>query len=1015
MTMGVSVKPCFQDRSALRYAHMKAVDFAVSQILPEDLRQPTYDLSKKGMASILAGVASRYPDQFRDISKRLGDLGRNAAWWQGYSTTANDTLPVIDTGSLLKQMDAELAYLNKRRDKIDSDDFEDQRVEILQKYSDIIEKETMRSAKQSGNAFARAVISGARGNPAHVKAILSTPGIYTDAKGRVIPLFVRNSFAAGVRPAEQLAGTYGARLAVVSTKKATAKGGDLLKLWNQNVANYNVTEDDCGVTNGIDLDPQDDSLAGRVLARQAGDIPAGTVIDRSVLAKIRKMDKPIIVRSAMTCRAKHGVCAHCVGVQAGGKFPEIGDSIGITAASSIGEPIVQGSLNCLAEGTLVRMADYSTRPIQDVTVGEFVLGADIHGNTFPVEVLAVHDQGMQPVQTYTYSATPKSAISVTCTEIHKLLQITEYWGAKEEALNRVARKLPAGRKAGRLSAVLPGNHTPLPDLKVEPLAAVVGYFLGDGIRAYEYQGGVYISCACLATIDDLRKLLQGYGVRISKCGRSHDWRISKDTNAAGRSDLRLLVSELGLDGKYAHEKELPAAVWGWSQESCAALLAGFIAADGSVYRNKEGAPGVSFASTALPMLEGFKLMLAVRFGIHTGAITRTGEAGKGNRTHDMWQFTINRRDQVTRLHDAVAYAIPGRKGRKLTEYLRDAKPSKFQSMPHYKAKRKRVDDAGVQHCWDLSVAHADELFVLANHLIVSNTKHNAGMAKGKKTFSGLDTTIQFVQIPDEFKDRAAVAELDGTVEKVADAPQGGTIVTIGGQDHFVLPGYSPTVKPGDKVEAGDIVSEGLANPADIVRTRGLGEGRRYYADRLGQILTDSGNPPDKRHMELIARAVVDNFKIDDPDEDSPWMPDDLVRENEFTSSYIPEKDSIEANVDKSVGSYLQRPVLHYTIGTRVTPKIATRMTNAGVEKVLASKTTPWFKSDMQRLRVAAHDSKDWLASLGTSYLSSQMRTALERGDETDVKSNYHYGPRLAYGADAGAGAFGENVRRTGMF
>lgn len=289
------------------------------------------------------------------------------------------------------------------------------------------------------------------------------------------------------------------------------------------------------------------------------------------------------------------------------------------------------------------------------------------------------------------------------------------------------------------------------------------------------------------------------------------------------------------------------------------------------------------------------------------------------------------------------------------------------------------------------------------------------MAKGKKTFSGLNTTIQFVQIPDEFKDRAAVSETDGTVEAIEDAPQGGTYITVNGQRHFALPGYAALVKVGEKVEAGDIISDGLASPADIVRLRGLGEGRRYYADRLGQILTDSGNTPDKRNMELVARAVIDDYRIDDPDEDSPWLPDDVVRESEFLGNYKPPADTSETSLDKSMGGYLQKPVLHYTVGTRVTPKIAERMRTAGVQKVLSSRQAPWFNADMKRLRVASHDSKDWLASLGTSYLSSQMRDSLERGEETNVKENHHYGPRLAYGGDAGSGAFGEKVRETGMF
>lgn len=617
---------------------MKAIDFAVSRILPEDLRQPEYDLSKKGVAAILAQVAEKYPGKFREVAKKLGDLGRMAAWHTGYSTTPADTIPVIDSSKYFAQMDAELEAL--RKEKLDRDEFVERRAEIMTKYSDLIEKETMREAIRKGNAFAKAVASGARGNPAHVKAILSTPGVYQDASGRTIPLFVRNSFSSGVRPAELLAGTYGARTAVTSTKRSTAKGGDLLKITTQNTSRYNITEKDCGANNGIDLQPDDSSLRGRVLARAAGDLPAGTIVDRQALSRLQRYGKPVIVRSPMTCQAEHGLCARCAGLQADGKLPNLGDSVGITASAAINEPIVQAALN---------------------------------------------------------------------------------------------------------------------------------------------------------------------------------------------------------------------------------------------------------------------------------------------------------------------------------------------------------------------------------------VKHAGGMGKGKKTFSGFEYVSQFVQIPDEFKDKAAVSEIDGTIDRVEDAPQGGKYVYVNGEQHFVLPGFEVLVKPGDKVEAGDQLSDGLINPADIVRLRGLGEGRRYYADRLGKILEDSGNPPDRINMEILAKAAVDNYLIDDPEEDDPWLPDDLVREGEFLKRYKPPVDTSPTKLDKAVGAYLQQPVLHYTVGTKLTPKMIQRMRDVGVENVLASRSEPRFKPEMQRLRVAAHDSDDWMTSLSTSYLSSQMRTALERGDETNIKENLHYAPRLAFGADAGAGGFGERIEQTGKF
>ena len=201
----------------------------------------------------------------------------------------------------------------------------------------------------------------------------------------------------------------------------------------------------------------------------------------------------------------------------------------------------------------------------------------------------------------------------------------------------------------------------------------------------------------------------------------------------------------------------------------------------------------------------------------------------------------------------------------------------------------------------------------------------------------------------------------------------------------------------------------------MVRLRGLGEGRRYWADRFERILDDSGSKPDRVNIEVLARSAVDNYRVTDPGPDDPWNPDDLVRENELLSAYEPPADSAELDVSKAVGSYLQRPALHYTVGTRITPKVSAKLADAGYDRVLASREKPSFEPEMRRLRVASHDNRDWLASMSTSHLGAQLREAVERGYDTDVEKNRHFAPRLAYGVDAGSGGFGEKAERSGLF
>ena len=996
---------------------MRALDFALSRILPESLRRDSYDMSKKGVADIMTSVAREHPDQYREVSKRIGDLGRKNAFLQGFTIGPDDTRPVIDTGTYYARMDAELASLREK--KLPADDFDTARNDIMQRYSDLIEKDTMGAALKSDNSFARSVASGARGNPAHVKAILSTPGIYADAQGNIIPLFIRNSFASGMRPAETLAGTYGGRAAVISTKSATAKGGDLAKLLNQSTSHYNVTEKDCGVNNGLDFEPSDTSLRGRVLARDIAGLKAGSVIDKHALAVIRKQDKPVIARSPLTCKAAHGLCAHCAGLNSDGNFPRIGDSLGITAGQSL----------CLDGDTEVQMADGSSKKIRDVRAGDIVMGSDRRGVVRPVKVLDVFDNGKQPCRTYVVGNGRSSEyqISVTCTPQHKFLSVQKGRGKNIDMTPETYAIEPIATSVARRRAyaVHPQWYDDAGHLSVDE-ARLIGVILGDGcITGGVASGGLSLSCYDPPMVADLHDDLSRLGLhlqemcpgeyRVAASCASAPYQITANGDFV-RNTLKRILANTGLWGKAAGDKHLPESVWQWDNESVANLIAGLIATDGFVGKLQRG---VGFTSNSKRMLAEVALLLRTRFGVRCGGVSSyTKKDNQGNNYAPTFTLQAGSKSSLNILRDHIAPRIPGRKRPMLLDCAAALAGVTRESATHFSLVSD--SDAGIRQVFDIHVDHPDHLFLLSNGLIASNSepivqaglnqKHNAGASKGKKEFSGFSVVSQFAQVPDEFKDKATVAENDGVVTAVREAPQGGHYVTVDNKQHFTLPGFDLMVKPGDAVEAGDQLSDGLINPADIVRLRGLGEGRRYYADRLERILQDSGQPPDRRNIELVARAAVDHVRVDDVDEDSDFLPDDLVREADYMQSYKPPVDTVATPLNKATGLYLQQPVLHYTIGTRITPKIAERMRKVGAGDVLASPTRPTFTPDMQRLRTASHSDRDWMSSLSTSYLGKQMTQSAERGDETDTESNYHYAPRLA----AGVG-FGEDIERTGKF
>lgn len=291
-----------------------------------------------------------------------------------------------------------------------------------------------------------------------------------------------------------------------------------------------------------------------------------------------------------------------------------------------------------------------------------------------------------------------------------------------------------------------------------------------------------------------------------------------------------------------------------------------------------------------------------------------------------------------------------------------------------------------------------------------STKHSGGMTEGKKEYSGLETLIQFTQSPEKFKDRAAVATVDGRVESITDAPQGGKYIKVAGEDHYVPAGHEPEVQVGQTVEAGDFLSEGLGDAEDVVKYKGLGAGRLYWATRFNKMLADSGSASDKRLTEVLARAALRHVRITSDDGYGNYLPDDVVDYGTLQATYkMPETTRMLA-AGKAVGKYLQHPAMHYTIGTRITPSVAKDLQEHGYEAVYADDSKPDFEPEMIRLRGASHTNPDWLASQGTSYLTKQLEEAVTKGDDTNVYSNPDWRPRLAFGKD-----FGKNLEETGEF
>jgi DNA-directed RNA polymerase subunit beta' len=280
-------------------------------------------------------------------------------------------------------------------------------------------------------------------------------------------------------------------------------------------------------------------------------------------------------------------------------------------------------------------------------------------------------------------------------------------------------------------------------------------------------------------------------------------------------------------------------------------------------------------------------------------------------------------------------------------------------------------------------------------------KHTSGSATGPNLASGFDLVKQLATIPQQFKDKAAIAEHDGKVEKIRPAPQGGHYIHIGKDEYYVPTGFGIKVKVGDTVEAGDVLSDGIINPGDIVRLKGVGEGRRYFAHAMKSAFDDSGmGGINHRNFEVLSKSMIDHVRVTSNDGLGDHLPGSIVSYQSVEKDYQPRADAAKVRIDAAYNKYLEQPVLHYTIGTRVTHKIIDKLRSRGIEQVLVSSYPPAFTPEMQRLDAIPEHEPDWMHQLYTANLERKILHAANTGAFSDLKGPSPV-PGLAYGVGFG--------------
>ncbi|MBO5309605.1 MAG: DNA-directed RNA polymerase subunit beta', partial [Clostridia bacterium] len=236
----------------------------------------------------------------------------------------------------------------------------------------------------SYNPIKMMIVSKARGNAGQLNQLIGMCGLYSTASGQKIDIPVKSSCREGLTPLEYFISSRGGRKGLADTATKTADSGYLTRRLVDISQDVVITEEDCFENLGEKvkgIEVSDLVVDRRVIEtleeRIVGRFTVEEVVNpktKEVIVAANEMITPeqaaaivdagitkVKIRSLLTCRSKHGVCAKCYGRNMTNKdVVNVGEAVGIIAAQSIGEPGTQLTMRTFHTGGSLVAADITS-------------------------------------------------------------------------------------------------------------------------------------------------------------------------------------------------------------------------------------------------------------------------------------------------------------------------------------------------------------------------------------------------------------------------------------------------------------------------------------------------------------------------------------------------------------------------------------------------------------------------------------------------------------------------------
>ena len=373
----------FNDKGALVY---QIIDTTVGRILfnqhvPENAGYINQVLTKKSLRGIIGDIlkVTSVPETATFLDK-IKDMGFSFAFKGGLSFSLGDIIIPKEKTELIDQANDQVDGIitNYNMGLITNNERYNQVIDIWTSTNAMLTELAMKriSEDQQGfNSVFMMLDSGARGSKEQIRQLTGMRGLMAKPKksnaggGEIIENPILSNFKEGLSILEYFISTHGARKGLADTALKTADAGYLTRRLHDVAQDVIVNTVDCGTLRGLSVSALKkneevvESIAERIVGRVSLHdvihpltaevlVSAGTLIEDEHAKAIENSPlESVEVRSPLTCEAQKGICANCYGRNlATGKMVQQGESAGVIAAQSMGEPGTQLTLRTFHVG-----------------------------------------------------------------------------------------------------------------------------------------------------------------------------------------------------------------------------------------------------------------------------------------------------------------------------------------------------------------------------------------------------------------------------------------------------------------------------------------------------------------------------------------------------------------------------------------------------------------------------------------------------------------------------------------